>query len=83
MHRWVHQVWPGLEALDVLSTLLWPGAACLAPCLASLGSGLGMDSPVVCVVDEDYPRALAPCLEFPGWHHLCSHPQQFTFLTSG
>lgn len=44
-----------------MSFLLHPGLGLPVwlPVLASsLGSGLGMDSPVVCVVDEDCPRAL-------------------------
>lgn len=70
-----------------MSFLLYPGLGLSVwlPVLASsLGSGLRMDhGPMVYVVNADCPRALAPSLEFPGWHRLYSQPQQFTFLTSG
>lgn len=61
-----------------MSFLLYPGLGLPVwlPVLASsLGSGLRMEhSPVVCVVDADCSRALAPWLEFPGWHRLFSLP---------
>lgn len=69
-----------------MSFLVYPGLGLPVwlPVLASsLGSGLGMEpSPVVFVVDANCPGLCHPAY-FPGWHCLCSHPRQFTFLTSG
>lgn len=61
-----------------------PGATYLAPYsgLFRLWAWDGAGSPVGCVVVANCPRTLALCLEFPGWHHLCPHPCQFTFLAS-